>query len=97
MKNELVNAGKIAKTARIFLTDEEVAKYQGNLEVVIPWFREMLETDIPNNIKPIYSLTTEEDGENYFEDEPKKTDTLNEVLFNVPEKKENLILVPKVI
>ena len=97
MKNDLVEARKVAKIARIFLTEDEVAKYQGNLSVVIPWFREMLEVKISEDVKPIYSLITEEDGDNYFEDEPLKTESLNDVLFNVPEKKENLILVPKVI
>jgi aspartyl/glutamyl-tRNA(Asn/Gln) amidotransferase C subunit len=97
MKNDLIEARKVAKIARIFLTEEEIAKYQENLSIVISWFHEMLEVKISDNIKPIYSLTAQEEGENYFEDEQLKMESLNDVLFNVPEKKENLILVPKVI
>jgi aspartyl/glutamyl-tRNA(Asn/Gln) amidotransferase C subunit len=92
-----VEISKVARVARIFLTESEALKYQSNLDTIIPWFRDMLSIEIPPNTIPVYSITANTEGENFFEDEPKKLDTMEEVLFNVPNKKENLILVPKVI
>ena len=92
-----INIKKVAKIARISITEEEALKYQSNLNNMIPWFHEMLATEIPDFIKPVYSLTVNTEGTNSFNDEVKRMDTQEEVLSNVPSKMQNLIIVPKVI
>jgi aspartyl/glutamyl-tRNA(Asn/Gln) amidotransferase C subunit len=96
-QNNVIEIAKVAKIARLALTEQEKEFYQNNLNEVIPWFREMLDIEIPENTTPLYSLTSEEEGENSFNDEGGAVELQEEVLFNVPERRENLILVPKVI
>ena len=88
---------KVAKVARIFLTEEETVRFQANLDVMLPWFDKMLQIDVQAGIKPVYSTTAYLAERNYFNDEVEKLITIEEVLFNAPEKQENLIIVPKVI
>ena len=91
------NIKKVAKIARISITEDEAKKYQSNLDSIIPWFHDMLSTEVPDFINPVYSLIVNAEGSNYFNDEIKREDAPEEVLFNVPSKKQNLIVVPKVI
>ncbi len=93
----LINIKKVAKMARISITEDEAIKYQNNLNSIIPWFHDMLSTEVPEFIKPVYSLTVNTEGDSYFNDEIMQEHTKDEVLFNVPSKKQNLIIVPKVI
>ena len=92
-----INIKKIAKVAKISITEDEALKYQSNLNNMIPWFHEMLATEIPDFIKPMYSLTVNAEGINSFNDEVKRTDKQEDILSNVPSKMQNLIIVPKVI
>ncbi len=88
---------EISQITRISISKEEEAEYQQNLDNIIPWFAEMLTLDIKDGIEEVYSTTTQTEGQNGFNDEVNKLGTIDEVLFNVPNKKDNLIIVPKVI
>lgn len=87
----------VRRVARIYLTQEQEERCQKMLDSILPWFKEMLSIELPEGITPIYSLTAECEGFNCFEGEPEMGGSVADVLFNAPEKKENLILVPKVI
>ncbi len=92
-----MNVHEVALSARIKLNEEEALIYQKNLNLLIPWFNKMLELEALKNcdLKPIYNLRN---GKMIMsKDEVSKNATVETVLSNVPNKKGNLILVPKVI
>ena len=91
------NIKEISHITRIALSKEEAVEYQENLNNIIPWFAEMLTLDIKDGVEEVYSTTTQAEGHNYFNDEVNKLGTIDEVLFNIPNKKDDLIIVPKVI
>lgn len=92
---EPVDIYKVAKVARLKITSDEAEKYQKKLDSMIPWFNNMLLTEVPDFIKPVYSMTSQNTDFNSFEGKAIKENT--DALYNVPEKKENIIIVPKVI
>jgi aspartyl/glutamyl-tRNA(Asn/Gln) amidotransferase C subunit len=94
-----VDIKKIARAARIFLTEEESVKYKKNLENILPWFAQMLSLKELSNIPrtPIYSTVSKEENRNYFQDDVMKEENISEVLSNTPSKIGSLILVPKII
>jgi len=90
------NFEKICEIARLFLTEEENKKYKQNLKTVLPWFSKMLMEVKIEESNYVYS-TSDLTDINLFHDEVRKVDKTSEVLSNVPNKKGNLIIVPKVI
>lgn len=88
---------KVAKIARISITETEAIQYQDNLDSILPWFHAMLSTEITDEIKSVYSLTSLTEGVNQFNDEADKIDSTPDVMHNVPSGSQNLITVPKVI
>lgn len=90
------NFKKICEIARLFLTEDEAKKYKQNLKTVLPWFSKMLIEVKIEESNYVYSPSDLTDT-NLFYDEAQKKDKTSEVLSNVPNKKGNLIIVPKVI
>lgn len=90
------NFSKICEIARVYLTKEEREKYKQNLKTVLPWFAKMLINVKIEGSNYVYSPTDLTDT-NFFNDEEEKADKTLDVLSNVPNKKGNLIIVPKVI
>ena len=90
------NFDKICEIARLFLNKEELEKHKQNLKTVLPWFDKMLVDVKIEESHYIYSPADLTDI-NLFHDEAQKVDKTLEVLSNVPNKKGNLIIVPKVI
>lgn len=90
------NFKKICEIARLFLTEEESLKYKENLKTVLPWFSKMLVEVKVEESNYVYSPSDIADI-NLFYDESGKAEKTSDVLSNVPNKKGNLIIVPKVI
>lgn len=90
------NFERILEIARLSIPENEKERYKQNLKNVLPWFNEMFFAIKVDGEKDIYSPMSKEDI-NCFNDEAKKEDAIKDVLFNVPNKKDNLIIVPKVI
>lgn len=86
---------KVAKVARIKISQDEAERYQKKLDSMIPWFHNMLATEVPDFIKPVYSMVSQTKDTNISNDEVKKEN--KDALYNVSSKQENAILVPKVI
>lgn len=94
-----VDIKKVARIARLYLTPQEEEKYTSNLQIILPWFNEMLSLkNLPNvDISPVYTTVTEDENRNSFQDEISREESTDDILRNTPNKKGNLIFVPKVI
>lgn len=85
---------KIAKLARITLTDKEVEKYSSQLARIIDYVEQLNELDT-SSIEPLSHV---QGVVNFFRDDVvKKSLDIDEVLKNAPETEGNFFKVPGVI
>ena len=84
----------VAKLARIALSDEEVKKYQGQLERILEHIAQLKEKNT-DNVQP--TAHPYEKGNVWREDEPRRFDKLAELFRNAPEMEEAFYRVKKVI
>ena len=94
MSLSLQDVKKIAKLARIKMAEEEIEKYQGELNKIFNWIEQLSEVNT-NDVKPMYSVV----------DQPlllRKDDVTDggirdKVLQNAPDSKYGFLTVPKVV
>ena len=85
---------KVAKLARIALTEDELNRYSQSLEGVLAWIEQLKEVDLSNvsaDVLPgpqTMSLRA---------DEVHMDNTVTELMANAPESKFNMFSVPKVV
>ncbi|MFN7038257.1 MAG: Asp-tRNA(Asn)/Glu-tRNA(Gln) amidotransferase subunit GatC [Alphaproteobacteria bacterium] len=85
---------KIAKLARIGVSDEDVASYSKELSQILGLFEQLEEV----NTDGVPTMVSVEDMElKMREDEPIIENTVEEVLSNAPSAKFNCFEVPKVV
>ena len=86
---------KIARLAKLELTEQEVKEYSKDLTNILKWMEKLREVDV-SNVDPITSVTKNELYER--EDNTyKNTVEQEEILLNAPEKVGEYFTVPKVI
>lgn len=93
-EEQSIDIQKVANLARIALTDEEKSKLSGQLDSILGYINKLNELDT-GNVDPtahphsVYNVWREDkaDGELPIE----------EALKNVPEQRQNMIVVPKVV
>ncbi len=84
----------VAKLARIELNDEQKQKYSAQLENVLDYFEKLSQVDV-EGVEPsahahsIYNV--------WRDDEPTPSMSIDDALLNAPAKRENQIVVPKVV
>lgn len=84
----------VAKLARIELDDAERAKYSAQLEQILEYFKRLSQVDV-EGVEPsahahsIYNV--------WREDIPTPAMPVEDALMNAPAKRENQIVVPKVV
>ena len=89
-----INIDYVAKLARIELTSEEKEKYSQQLGQILGYFQKLSEIDV-SNVEPsahahaIYNVWRED-----VEGTPMNVD---DALMNAPAKRDNQIVVPKVV
>lgn len=89
-----INIDYVAKLARIELTADEKEKYSQQLGQILGYFQKLSEIDV-SNVEPsahahaIYNVWRED-----IEGEPINVD---DALMNAPAKRDNQIVVPKVV
>jgi aspartyl-tRNA(Asn)/glutamyl-tRNA(Gln) amidotransferase subunit C len=89
-----INIDYVAKLARIELTAEEKEKYSQQLGQILGYFQKLSEIDV-SNVEPsahahaIYNVWRED-----IEGTPMNVD---DALMNAPAKRDNQIVVPKVV
>lgn len=94
MSLSLDEVKKIAKLSRIKVSDDEVQKYQGELNKIFDWIEQLQEVNT-DDIKPMFS--TERHTLPMREDVVTDGDKAESVLKNAPESKYGFFVVPKVI
>ena len=86
---------KIASSAKLELTDQEIKEYSKDLTNILKWMEELKEVDV-SNVQPVTSVTENELYER--EDNAyKNTVEQEKILLNAPEKVGKYFTVPKVI
>ena len=85
---------KVARLARLKVTDEEVARYVPQLSNIMQFVEQLgeLETD---NVEPLASVADIE--LRVRKDEVTDGNIADQVLANAPEEMENFFVVPKVV
>ena len=84
---------KVAKLARITLTEGELERYTQSLEGVLAWVEQLKEVDLSHvsaEVLPGQKLSLRAD-------EVHMDNTLAELMANAPEAKLNMFSVPKVV
>ena len=86
---------KIARLAKLELTDQEIKEYTKDLTNILKWMEELKEVDV-SNVQPVTSVTKND----LYEREDiayKNTVEQEKILLNAPEKIGEYFTVPKVI
>ena len=92
--NEDINIDRIANLARLALTHEEEVKFSAQLADVLTNIEKLKQVNVDGveptaHAFPIYNV--------WADDVAKPGLTVEDVLRNAPEKRDNMIVVPKVV
>ena len=94
MKLDTNTINKIAKLARIRLSEEESKDLLKDMNSILDWVEQLNEVNT-DNVEPLSNVSR---SKLYLrKDEKSKEDKSDEVLSNAPEKLENYFVVPKVV
>ena len=85
---------KVAKLAKLEFTNEEIEKYQQELNEILNYI-DMLDELDTENIRPLSQINN--DTNNLKEDEVKPSLLVEDALKNAPETVDGTIVVPKVV
>ncbi|MGI9371827.1 MAG: Asp-tRNA(Asn)/Glu-tRNA(Gln) amidotransferase subunit GatC [Hyphomicrobiales bacterium] len=85
---------RIAKLARIAVSDEEAASLQGDLSTILDWVEQLNEVDV-ENVEPLTSVV--ETTMRMREDVVSDGGYPDNVVSNAPAKDEHFFMVPKVV
>jgi len=94
MSVDLATVKRVAKLARIAVTDEEAAKMEGELNTILGFVEQLDEVDV-SGVEAMTSVTPME--------MKKRTDQVTDgekaadIVANAPATEENFFLVPKVV
>ncbi|GAB4352095.1 MAG: Asp-tRNA(Asn)/Glu-tRNA(Gln) amidotransferase subunit GatC [Oricola sp.] len=94
MSVDLATVKRVAKLARIAVTDEEAAKMEGELNTILGFVEQLNEVDV-EGVEPMTSVTPME--------MKKRADIVtdgnkaDDIVANAPATEDNFFLVPKVV
>jgi aspartyl-tRNA(Asn)/glutamyl-tRNA(Gln) amidotransferase subunit C len=94
MSVDLATVKRVAKLARIAVTEEEAAKMEGELNTILGFVEQLDEVDV-EGVEPMTSVMPME--------MKKRTDVVtdggkaDDITANAPESEDNFFLVPKVV
>ncbi|WP_193178415.1 Asp-tRNA(Asn)/Glu-tRNA(Gln) amidotransferase subunit GatC [Oricola nitratireducens] len=94
MSVDLATVKRVAKLARIAVTDEEAAKMEGELNTILGFVEQLDEVDV-SGVEPMTSVMPME--------MKKRADVVtdggkaDDITANAPESVDNFFLVPKVV
>ena len=94
MKLDTNTINKIAKLARIRLSDEEAKDLLKDLNSILDWVEQLNEVNT-DSVKPLTNISSSILPKR--EDEAKDVNTADEILENSPDKLEGYFAVPKVV
>ena len=85
---------KVAKLSRLELKEEEIGKFQIDLNNIFKYIDELNEVDT-ENVAPLTQINRE--ITQFRKDEIKESLTVEEAMKNSPEMAEGMLVVPKVV
>lgn len=85
---------RIAKLARIAVTDEEAKSLQGELSSILQWVEQLEEVDV-SNVEPMTSVVHM--GMKKREDVVSDGEYPDDIVANAPSKEDHFFVVPKVV
>ncbi|MBM4386104.1 MAG: Asp-tRNA(Asn)/Glu-tRNA(Gln) amidotransferase subunit GatC [Deltaproteobacteria bacterium] len=85
---------RIAKLARLALSDAECEKFTGQLQSILEYVEKLKELDL-ENVEPTSHNVSE--GTLLRDDETRASLEREEILKNAPQRDGNFIIVPKII
>lgn len=94
MSVDLATVKRVAKLARIAVTEEEAAKMEGELNTILGFVEQLNEVDV-DGVEPMTSVTPME--------MKKRADVVtdgnkaDDITANAPASEDNFFLVPKVV
>ncbi len=94
MSLSLQDVKKIAKLARIKMSEEEIQKYQGELNKIFDWIEQLSEVNT-DNTDPMYSVVDQPLA--LRKDQISDGGIRDKVLQNAPDSKYGFFVVPKVV
>lgn len=94
MSVDLATVKRVAKLARIAVTEEEAAKMEGELNTILGFVEQLDEVDV-EGIEPMTSVTPMEMKKRV--DEVTDGNKADDVTANAPAAQDNFFLVPKVV
>jgi aspartyl-tRNA(Asn)/glutamyl-tRNA(Gln) amidotransferase subunit C len=93
-KNEGLDVAYVAHLARLDLTDDETALFQGQLEDIVGYVNKMSELDL-EDVEPTSHASL---VQNIFREDVEGISLPHEaVVQNAPEEKDGLFVVPKIV
>lgn len=91
---ELPDVQRLAETARISLTPQQVEEFEPKIQQVVDWFGQLQAVDL-ESIEP--SIRADTEGDNLRNDTPEIFDNRDAILSAVPTFEDSYIKVPKVL
>ncbi|GAB4837157.1 hypothetical protein Ancab_002068 [Ancistrocladus abbreviatus] len=88
------DVARLAETARISLTRQEVEKFAPTIQKVVEWFGQLQSVDL-DSFEPAIHADTE--GDNLRKDEPETFGNREAIIAAIPIYEEPYIKVPKVL
>lgn len=85
---------RVARLARIKLSDEEVAAFESELNAILHWIEQLNEVDVAG-VEPMTSVI--DVGMKKRDDNVTEGETPDEVLANAPATQGQYFVVPKVV
>ena len=94
MKLDTNTINKIAKLARIRLSEEEANELLKDMNLILDWVEQLNEVNT-NSIEPLTNISSSKLPKR--NDEAKDINSSDEILENSPDKLEGYFVVPKVV
>ncbi|KAK4401200.1 Glutamyl-tRNA(Gln) amidotransferase subunit C, chloroplastic/mitochondrial [Sesamum angolense] len=89
------DVSRLAETARISLTPQEVDEFEPKIRQVVDWFAQLQAVDL-DSVEPAIRADTEGD-DNLRDDVPEAFDNRDAIVAAVPTYEDHYIKVPKVL
>ncbi|MDR3317764.1 MAG: Asp-tRNA(Asn)/Glu-tRNA(Gln) amidotransferase subunit GatC [Puniceicoccales bacterium] len=94
MTDEHIDIDHIAMLCRIALTEEERKTIPGQLDTMLAYMQQLNEVDIQNVEPTLHALAI---NNVLREDQPGDNFSVEAALMNVPEQRNNQIIVPRIV
>lgn len=88
------DVSRLAETARITLTPQEVQEFGPKIQQVVEWFGQLQAVDL-ESIEP--AIRSDIDGDNLREDMPQTFENREAIIAAIPSYEEPYIKVPKIL